>query len=122
MSIDKDPNHRGYAANRKTRPKVFRMVIEISNDLLASVDGWGVASGMTSRAETVRELLKKGLAASLAQPQLPAITRRITGPDSDGDYWLHLSKGDNAAGINLGKPFGQVGGALLSEAAQEDSK
>jgi len=45
------------------------------------------------------------------------VAMRITGPDDDGEYWLHLSASDHHCGFNLGKPLGMVSTALLMAAS-----
>jgi hypothetical protein len=42
---------------------------------------------------------------------------RITGKNSDGEYWLHLVGGGQNAGFNLGDPQKMVGAALLMAVA-----
>jgi len=50
------------------------------------------------------------------------VSMRITGPTSDGEYWLHLSDStDEVCGINLDCPLGAVSKRLL-DAAVEASK
>jgi hypothetical protein len=41
---------------------------------------------------------------------------RVTGPNSDGEYWLHLKDGVNDLGMNLGADHGIIGGKLLAKA------
>lgn len=45
------------------------------------------------------------------------IETRITGPNDDGEYWLHLSGSGESCSINLGKPIGMVSTALLMAAS-----
>ena len=45
------------------------------------------------------------------------VTMRITGPNSDGEYWLHLSGSGESCGFNLGRPMGMVSTALLMAAS-----
>jgi len=42
---------------------------------------------------------------------------KITGKNSDGEYWLHLVGGGQNAGFNLGDPATMVGAALLKAAS-----
>ena len=42
---------------------------------------------------------------------------KITGKNSDGEYWLHLVGGGQNAGFNLGDPATMVGSALLKAAS-----
>lgn len=45
------------------------------------------------------------------------IEARITGPNNDGEYWLHLAGSGHACGFNLGKPMSMVSTALLMAAS-----
>lgn len=43
---------------------------------------------------------------------------RITGPNSDGEYWLHIKDSDGkACGINLGVSHGPIASKLLAAAS-----
>ncbi|MBN8292814.1 hypothetical protein JI664_12640 [Rhodobacter sp. NTK016B] len=55
-----------YAANRQAARSTQRLVVEVSSDLLSRVDDWGVAAGMTSRRETVENLLSDALGMKAA--------------------------------------------------------
>jgi hypothetical protein len=48
-------------------------------------------------------------------PSLEGVLR-VTGPNSDGEYWLHLKDGVNDLGMNLGADHGIIGGKLLAKA------
>ena len=41
---------------------------------------------------------------------------RITGPNDDGEYWLHIKTGNFSGGINLGSEHGPISQKLLREA------
>ena len=44
---------------------------------------------------------------------------RITGPNSDGEYWLHIrGEGGKACGINLGDQHGPIATTLLLAASE----
>ena len=54
----------------------------------------------------------------------PAVSLRITGPNADGEYWLHLKNGNGpeSAGINLGGEHrGMTVSALLRAAAGSEA-
>jgi hypothetical protein len=38
---------------------------------------------------------------------------RITGPNGDGEYWLHMKGNGRHGGINLGSSHGPIAGSLL---------
>lgn len=42
---------------------------------------------------------------------------RITGKNSDGEYWLHIDGVPQKAGFNLGDPKGMIASALLMAAS-----
>lgn len=42
---------------------------------------------------------------------------RITGKNSDGDYWLHIHGATQSAGLNLGDPAGLIASALVMAAS-----
>lgn len=44
---------------------------------------------------------------------------RITGPNGDGEYWLHIKAGGKMGGINLGVAHGPLVQSLLDAAAIE---
>lgn len=44
---------------------------------------------------------------------------RVTGPNSDGEYWLHIEAGGMMGGINLGASHGPMVQRLLDAAAIE---
>jgi hypothetical protein len=45
------------------------------------------------------------------------LTLRITGKNSDGEYWLHIDGSAQSAGFNLGYPSGMISAALLMAAS-----
>ena len=45
------------------------------------------------------------------------ISLRITGKNSDGEYWLHLDGSPQKARLNLGDPAGMITPALLMAAS-----
>jgi hypothetical protein len=45
------------------------------------------------------------------------LTLRITGKNSDGEYWLHIDGSGQSAGFNLGAPSGMISSALLMAAS-----
>jgi hypothetical protein len=45
------------------------------------------------------------------------VTLRITGKNSDGEYWLHINGSEQSAGFNLGDPSGMIASALLMAAS-----
>jgi hypothetical protein len=45
------------------------------------------------------------------------LTLRITGKNSDGEYWLHIDGSEQTAGFNLGDPSGMIASALLMAAS-----
>lgn len=47
---------------------------------------------------------------------------RITGPNDDGEYWLHLSGSGQSCGLNLGRPMGMVSTALLMAASVRSAR
>lgn len=47
----------------------------------------------------------------------PSINLRITGKNSDGEYWLHIDGSPQKAGLNLGDPMGMITSALLMAAS-----
>jgi hypothetical protein len=63
----KNNNCRGPAMNslyrqpRGTRPDHKRLVVVMPEDELKAIDRWGLASGMESRTQAVRHLIKVGL-------------------------------------------------------------
>lgn len=42
---------------------------------------------------------------------------RVTGPNSDGEYWLHIKAGGKMGGINLGAAHGPIVRRLLDAAS-----
>lgn len=50
-----------YKLARRDSPLTERIVFHIPNEDLKEMDAWGVPSGMKSRAETIRTLIKIGL-------------------------------------------------------------
>ena len=59
-------------------------------------------------------------AATYDDASCQSVSLRITGPNSDGEYWLHLKGGNGpeSAGINLGGEHrGMIVSALLKAAA-----
>lgn len=68
---------------------------------------------------------RAALAASRAAPdchQRDLVTApqvlRITGPNSDGEYWLHINAGGRTGGINLGSEHGPICKRLLDSATE----
>lgn len=47
---------------------------------------------------------------------------RITGPNSDGEYWLHIKAGGRDGGINLGVDHGPICKRLLDAATETGAK
>lgn len=43
---------------------------------------------------------------------------RITGPNNDGEYWLHIKAGGKMGGINLGVAHGPIVQKLLDAVSQ----
>ncbi|MCA0947353.1 hypothetical protein LCM08_20715 [Salipiger pacificus] len=50
-----------YVQNAAGREQRSRVVVDLADDLVAEVDAWGVPSGMRSRADAIRSLLRKAL-------------------------------------------------------------
>lgn len=46
------------------------------------------------------------------------ITVRFTGPNSDKEFWLHLSDGKRHSGINLGYIEGGIGEEFLTKLSE----
>ncbi len=65
----------------------------------------------------VKEYRKKPVVIEAVQ--WTGVSLRITGPNSDGEYWLHLKGGNGPeGGINLGSERrGMIVSALLKAAA-----
>lgn len=66
-------------------------------------------------------LAASSTAPDCRQPDLVTADRslRITGPNSDGDYWLHINAGGRTGGINLGSEHGIC--KRLLDAASRDA-
>ena len=47
---------------------------------------------------------------------------RITGPNSDGEYWLHIKAGGRSGGVNLGGEHGPICKRLLDAASETGAK
>jgi hypothetical protein len=47
---------------------------------------------------------------------------RITGPNRDGEYWLHVNVGGRSGGINLGVKHGPIVKRLLDAASETGAK
>ena len=47
---------------------------------------------------------------------------RITGPNSDGEYWLHIKAGGRSGGVNLGGEHGPICTRLLDAASKTGAK
>lgn len=47
---------------------------------------------------------------------------RITGPNSDGEYWLHLKSLGRSGGINLGTTHGGIVQSLLDAFSESTTK
>lgn len=47
---------------------------------------------------------------------------RITGPNSDGEYWLHIKAGGRSGGVNLGGEHGQICKRLFDAASETGAK
>lgn len=87
--------------------------------------------GMLEAAKIAQSILKaEGTASYIptaicaaAGGKMRGVSMRITGPNSDGEYWLHLSDtpANESCGINLDCPLGDVARRLL-DAASEASK
>uniref|UniRef100_A0A2A3K152 Ribbon-helix-helix protein CopG domain-containing protein n=1 Tax=Alloyangia mangrovi TaxID=1779329 RepID=A0A2A3K152_9RHOB len=50
-----------YTQNAVERGARSRIVVDLADELIAEVDAWGVPAGMRSRADAIRNLLRKGL-------------------------------------------------------------
>lgn len=46
----------------------------------------------------------------------------ITGPNSDGEYWLHINAGGRSGGVNLGGEHGPICKRLLDAASETGAK
>ena len=57
---------------------------------------------------------------ALPAPVAPSL--RITGPNSDGEYWLHIKAGGRSGGVNLGGEHGPICKRLLDEASETGAK
>lgn len=47
---------------------------------------------------------------------------RVTGPNSDGEYWLHIKAGGRSGGINLGDQHGSICKQLLDAVSETGAK
>lgn len=47
---------------------------------------------------------------------------RITGPNSDGEYWLHIKAGGRSGGVNLGGEHGPICKRLFDAASETGAK
>jgi hypothetical protein len=45
---------------------------------------------------------------------------RITGPNNDGEYWLHIKAGGKSGGINLGAEHGPISKRILDAASEKE--
>ena len=45
---------------------------------------------------------------------------RITGPNNDGEYWLHIKAGGKSGGINLGTEHGPISKRILDAASEKE--
>lgn len=54
--------------------------------------------------------------AEMVNVKVEGVRMWITGPNDDGEYWLHLSASGHGCGFNLGRPTGMVATALLMAA------
>lgn len=45
---------------------------------------------------------------------------RITGPNKDGEYWLHIKAGGRSGGINLGAEHGPISKRILDAASEKE--
>lgn len=66
-----------------------------------------------------RTALDRMLAAA---PAAVAPSLRITGPNSDGEYWLHIKAGGRSGGVNLGGEHGPICKRLLDAASETGAK
>lgn len=66
-----------------------------------------------------RTALDRMLAAA---PAAVAPSLRITGPNSDGEYWLHINAGGRSGGVNLGGEHGPICKRLLDAASETGAK
>lgn len=57
-----------------------------------------------------------------ALPAAVAPSLRITGPNSDGEYWLHIKAGGRSGGVNLGGERGPICKQLLDAASETGAK
>jgi hypothetical protein len=64
-----------------------------------------------SRADECRDRIA-------ALPAVSAPVARITGPNSAGEYWLHIDAGGRSGGINLGTEHGLIVKRLLDAASE----
>lgn len=67
-----------------------------------------------------RTALDRMLAAANARAVAPSL--RITGPNSDGEYWLHIKAGGRFGGFNLGGEHGPICTRLLDAASETGAK
>lgn len=66
-----------------------------------------------------RTALDRMLAAA---PAAVTPSLRITGPNSDGEYWLHIKAGGRSGGVNLGGEHGPICKRLLDAASETGAK
>ena len=80
---------------------------------------WG--SDVALMREAADTLAASRAATDCHQPDLVTADRslRITGPNSDGEYWLHINAGGITGGINLGSEHGPICKRLLDAASSD---
>jgi len=63
------------------------------------------------------------LSRSSKEALINGISVRLTGPDADGEFWLHLADpAGRSAGLNLGNPSGMIASALLRAVATKPTQ
>ena len=60
----------------------------------------------------------KSMVAAALRDAFGGLNVYITGPDDDGDFWLHINESKDAAcGFNIGSGLGEISQRLLAKAA-----
>lgn len=101
------------------------IVIARSHDYSLQSTSWADARAQAITAD-LHNLDPAALAAELA----PLLWRdvatdphlRVTGPNSDGEYSLHIQTGNRSGGINLGTDHSPFVGRLLDEVAEKPTE
>jgi len=80
----------------------------------------GVIADLASALRETTALLTESKAYALAlekEMRDRGDALRVTGPNSDNEYWLHIKAGGRSGGINLGAEHGPICARLLEAAA-----